>query len=76
MYHHNTDYVLPEGLHFYDLTYRKSMDSLIINTAYNANVGNHYNKTKNTVNQRQVMEGRLAGGHLSMLNPHKTSDLI
>lgn len=72
MYHHNTDYVLPEGLHFYDLTYRKSMDSLIIITAYNANV----RKTKNTVNQRQVMEGRLAGGHLSTLNPHKTSDLI
>lgn len=32
------------------------MDSLILIIAQNANVGNHYNKTKNTVNQRQVME--------------------
>lgn len=32
------------------------MDSLIIITAQNANVGNHYSKTKNTVNQRQLME--------------------
>lgn len=53
-------YVFPAGLCFYNLTYRKSIEDLIVITAQNVNVGNLYNnKTKNIANKRQVMEGRV-----------------